>query len=174
MHSINHLASNGVAAIVCFPGIFYRSGAEQKIRKHLIENNYIDAIIQLPDNLFFGTSISTNILVMKKSRNISDVLFIDASNQFLKVNNGNKLTSENINFILDLVKDRKDINHISKNIDKDQIIENNYDLSVNTYVKKEDMTEIIDIIKLENEINEIVAKNEKLRIEINEIIKEIK
>ncbi len=174
MHSINHLASNGVAAIVCFPGIFYRSGAEQKIRKHLIENNYIDAIIQLPDNLFFGTSISTNILVMKKSRNTSDVLFIDASNQFIKVNNGNKLAPDNIDFILNLVKDRKEINNISKNIDKDQIIENNYDLSVNTYVEKEDITEIIDIVKLEKEINEIVAKNEKLRKEINEIIKEIK
>lgn len=174
MHSINHLAPNGVAAIVCFPGIFYRSGAEQKIRKHLIDNNYVDAIIQLPENLFFGTSISTNILVMKKSRIISSVLFIDATKQFVKVNNGNKLTQDNINFILDLIKDKKEIENISKNIEKEIIAENNYDLSVNTYIEKEDTTEIIDIIELEKEINEIVFKNKELRKEINELIKEIK
>ena len=174
MHSIDHLASNGVAAIVCFPGIFYRSGAEQKIRKHIIDNNYVDAIIQLPENLFFGTSISTNILVLKKSRNKNDVLFIDASQQFIKVNNGNKLTDKNINYILDLIKNRQEVEYISKNIDKKEINENNYDLSVNSYVEKKDTREIIDIKLLEKEINEIVVKNEKLRKEINNIIKEIK
>ncbi|MGL5521890.1 MAG: type I restriction-modification system subunit M [Metamycoplasmataceae bacterium] len=174
MHSLDHLASNGVAAIVCFPGIFYRSGAEQKIRKYLIDNNYIDAIIQLPDNLFFGTSISTNILVLKKSRSINEVLFIDASQQFMKVNNGNKLTQNNIYFILDLVKERKELNHISKNISKEEISKSNYDLSVNSYIEKEDTSEVINIIELEKEIEEIVTKNNQLRKEINDIIREIK
>lgn len=96
MHSLSWLATNGVAAIVCFPGIFYRGGAEQKIRKYLVDNNFIDAVIQLPDNLFFGTSIATCILVLKRSKENTNISFVDASKEFIKVSNNNKLTEDNI------------------------------------------------------------------------------
>ena len=173
MHSLAWLAPNGVAAIVCFPGIFYRGGAEQKIRKYLIEQNKIDCIIQLPANLFFGTSIATCIMVMKQSKIANDVLFIDASAQCVKVTNNNKLTEENIENILRYFTEREDVEYIAKVVPNSVIAENDYNLSVSTYVEKEDTREQIDIVELNKQISEIVAREQVLRDEIDKIIAEI-
>lgn len=172
MHSLSWLATNGTASIVCYPGIFYRGGAEQKIRKYLIDNNFIDCIIQLPENLFFGTSIATCIMVLKKSKKDNTVLFIDASNEYIKVTNNNKLTEENISNILSAFETRKNTEHFSKVISNSEIVENEYNLSVSTYVKKEDSTEIIDIEELNRTIDRIVEREQVIREEIKSIIKE--
>ena len=173
MHSLSWLAANGTAAIVCFPGIMYRGGAEQKIRKYLIDNNYIDCIIQLPSNLFFGTSIATCIMVMKKGKPDNQVLFIDASAECIKVTNNNKLTSENIDRIVSSFAERKEIAHFSHLAQQSEIIGNDYNLSVSTYVEAEDTREKIDIVKLNAEIEEIVKREDILRKEIAKIIAEI-
>lgn len=174
MHSLSWLAANGTAAIVCFPGIFYRGGAEQKIRKYLIDNNFIDCIIQLPSNLFFGTSISTCIMVLKKSKTTNDMLFIDASAECVKVTNNNKLTDANIENILRIFTERKDVDYTAKVVANSVIgSENDYNLSVSTYVAKEDTREKIDIDELNKQIDEIVAREEVLRAEIKKIITEI-
>ena len=173
MHSLSWLATNGTASIVCFPGILYRGGAEQKIRKYLIDNNFVDCIIQLPDNLFFGTSIATCIMVLKKSKKDNSTLFIDATNYCVKVTNNNKLTDENINDIVDIFTKRADKDHIAKLVSNKEIAENDYNLSVSTYVEKEDTREKIDIVELNKEIEEIVAKEQVLRNEIDKIIEEI-
>ena len=173
MHSLSWLATNGTASIVCFPGIFYRGGAEQKIRKYLIDNNFVDCIIQLPDNLFFGTSIATCIMVLKKSKKDNKTLFIDATNECIKVTNNNKLTDENIDNIIDIFTKREDKEHIAKLVSNEEISENDYNLSVSTYVEKKDTREKIDIGALNNEIDEIVAREQILRDEINKIISEI-
>ena len=173
MHSLSWLAPNGTAAIVCFPGVMYRSGAEQKIRKYLIDNNYIDCIIQLPDNLFYGTSIATCIMVMKKAKTDNKVLFIDASKEFVKVTNSNKMTEKHINDIVEKFTKRENIEYISNLVDYEKIVEENYNLSVSTYVEKEDTSEKIDIVELNKEIQRIVAREEELRKEIDKIIAEI-
>ena len=173
MHSLYWLASNGTAAIVCFPGIMYRSGAEKKIRQYLIDNNFVDTIIQLPDNLFFGTSIATCIMVLSKSKKENKTLFIDASKECVKVTNNNKLTEENISNILEAYKNKQDKEYFAKLVSNNVISENDYNLSVSTYVEKKDTREIIDIDKLNKEIEEIVKKEEQLRKEINKIIKEL-
>ncbi len=174
MHSLSWLATNGTAAIVCFPGIFYRGGAERKIRKYLIDNNYIDCIIQLPSNLFFGTSISTCIMVLKKSKTTNDVLFIDASAECVKVTNNNKLSDDNIENILRMFTERKDVAYTAKVVDNATIgTENDYNLSVSTYVEKQDTREKINIDELNKQIDEIVAREEVLRSEIKKIIGEI-
>lgn len=173
MHSLSWLATSGVAAIVCFPGIFYRGGAEQKIRKYLIENNFIDCIIQLPENLFFGTSIATCIMVMKKSKTSNDVLFIDASKECVKVTNNNKLTDTNIENILRLFTERKDVEYTAKVVPNATIAENDFNLSVSTYVEKQDTREKVDIKELNKQIAEIVAREQILRDEIDKIIAEI-
>ena len=173
MHSLSWLATNGTAAIVCFPGIMYRGGAEKKIRQYLVDNNYIDCIIQLPANLFFGTSIATCIMVLKKAKTDNKVLFIDASKEFIKVTNNNKLTENNINKIVDTFSSREDVQYFSRLADYDEIKENDFNLSVSTYVEQEDTRELIDIKKLNAEIKEIVAREEVLRAEIDKIIKEI-
>ena len=173
MHSLSWLASNGTAAIVCFPGVMYRSGAEQKIRKYLIDNNYIDCIIQLPDNLFYGTSIATCTMVLKKSKIDNKVLFIDASKEFVKVTNSNKMTEKHIDDIVEKFTKRENIEYVSNLIEYEKIVEENYNLSVSTYVEKEDTSEKIDIVELNKEIQRIVIKEEELRKEINKIIAEI-
>ena len=173
MHSLSWLATSGVAAIVCFPGIFYRGGAEQKIRKYLIENNFIDCIIQLPSNLFFGTSIATCIMVLKKSKTSNDVLFIDASAECVKVTNNNKLTDTNIENILRLFTERKDVEYTAKVVPNATIGENDFNLSVSTYVEKQDTREKVDIKELNKQIAEIVAREQVLRDEIDKIIAEI-
>ncbi len=173
MHSLSWLATNGTAAIVCFPGIFYRGGAEKKIRQYLSDNNFIDCIIQLPDNLFYGTSIATCIMVMKKSKKDNSILFIDASKEFVKVTNNNKLSDENIQHILNTFIERKDKEYISRLVSIEEIAKNDYNLSVSTYVEKEDTREKIDIKVLNEQIKEIVEKEEILRKKIDEIIADI-
>lgn len=173
MHSLSWLATNGTASIVCFPGILYRGGAEQKIRKYLIDNNFVDCLIQLPDNLFFGTSIATCIMVLKKSKKDNSTLFIDASKECVKVTNNNKLTEENINNIVKIFTNREDVEHIAKLVSNKEITENDYNLSVSTYVEKEDTREQVNIVELNKKIDEIVAKENKLREEIDKIISEI-
>lgn len=173
MHSLSWLSTNGTAAIVCFPGIFYRGGAEQKIRKYLVDNNFIDCIIQLPDNLFFGTSIATCIMVLKKSKNENATLFIDATAECEKVTNNNKLRDKNIENILKMFTDRADIAHKARLVQNSEIAENDYNLSVSTYIEKEDTRQAIDIKALNKEIAEIVAREQVLREEIDKIIAEI-
>ena len=146
MHSLSYLSSKGRAAIVCFPGIFYRKGAERTIRKYLVDNNFVDCVIQLPDNLFFGTSIATCILVMAKNKTENRVLFIDASKEFIKETNNNILEEKNINTIIEEFRNREE---------------------------KEDTREIIDIKVLNQEIEETVRKIDSLRASINEIIKKL-
>ena len=173
MHSLSWLASNGTAAIVCFPGIMYRGGAEQKIRKYLIDNNYIDCIIQLPSNLFFGTTIATCIMVMKKNKVDNKTLFIDATNECKKVTNNNKLEPKNITRIVDVFTKRDEVEHFSHLASYEEVSGNDYNLSVSTYVEAEDTREKIDIVKLNAEIKKIVDREQVLRDEIDKIIAEI-
>lgn len=173
MHSLSWLATNGTAAIVCFPGIMYRGGAEKKIRKYLVENNFIDCIIQLPSNLFYGTSIATCIMVLKKSKPDNSVLFIDATKECVKVTNNNKLTEDNIAAIVDTFSSREEKEHFAHLAAFDEVKENDFNLSVSTYVEQEDTREVIDIKKLNAEIAEIVKREDVLRAEIDKIIAEI-
>ncbi len=173
MHSLAWLATNGTASIVCFPGVLYRGGAERKIRKYLIDNNYIDAIIQLSDNLFFGTSIATCIMVLRRSKSENSTLFIDGSKESIKVTNNNKLTAENIDRLLEIYKNKEEVRYLSKLVPNDEIAKEDYNLSVSTYVEIEDTREKIDIKVLNQEIKEIVARQEELRKAIDEIVEEI-
>lgn len=173
MHSLAWLATNGTASIVCFPGIMYRGGAEKKIRQYLVDNNYVDCIIQLPSNLFFGTSIATCIMVLKKSKADNKTLFIDASNEFVKVTNNNMLTDENISKIVGVFESREEVEHFSHLAAFDEIAEQDYNLSVSTYVEQKDTREKVDIVKLNAEIKEIVARQATLRAAIDDIIAEI-
>ena len=173
MHSLSWLSAEGTAAIVCFPGVMYRGGAEQKIRKYLIDNNYVDAVVQMPDNLFYGTSIATCLLILKRNRSDNLVTFIDASRECVKVTNANKLTEENIQRIYGYFMNRSDVEYTVKMVESDKIAEEKYNLSVSTYVEKEDTREKIDIVKLNAEIKEIVAREQVLRDEIDKIIAEI-
>lgn len=173
MHSLAWLATNGTASIVCFPGIMYRGGAEKKIRQYLIDNNFIDCVIQLPNNLFFGTSIATCIMVLKKSKTDNNTLFIDASNEFVKVTSNNKLSNENIQKIVEHFVSREDVDHFARCVSYEEIKENEYNLSVSTYVEPEDTREVIDIVELNAKIKDIVIKEDILRNQIDDIIAEI-
>ena len=173
MHCLSWLAANGTAAIVCFPGIMYRGGAEKKIRQYLIDNGYIDCIIQLPDNLFFGTTIATCIMVLKRGKQDNTTLFIDASKECVKVTNSNKLTPENLDHIVQIFTERKDVPHVAHLATFEEIAEQDFNLSVSTYVEAEDTRETVDIVKLNAEIEEIVAREDVLRTEIKKIIAEI-
>ncbi len=173
MHSLAWLATNGTAAIVCFPGIMYRGGAERKIRQYLIDNNFIDCIIQLPSNLFYGTSIATCIMVLKKNKGDNDTLFIDASKEFVKVTNNNKLTENNIAKIVDAFVNHKDSQYFCRMVPNEEIAKQEYNLSVSTYVEQEDTREKVDIVALNADIKRIVAREKILREEIDKIIAEI-
>lgn len=180
MHCLSWLATSGTAAIVCFPGIMYRGGAEQKIRKYLIDNNFIECIIQLPDNLFYGTSIATCIMILKRGKVDSNTLFIDASKEFLKVTNNNKLTTfkdneenNNIKTILDAYIKREAKAYFAYLATRDEIEKANYNLSVSSYVEQEDTRKVTDIKVLNAEIVKIVEKENILRTEIDKIIAEI-
>ena len=173
MHSLSWLAPNGTAAIVCFPGIMYRGGAEKKIRKYLIDNNFVDCIIQLPSNLFFGTSIATCIMVLKKGKSDNTTIFIDATKECIKVTNNNRLTEDNLQKIVSAFARREEIKHFSHVASYEEIAENDYNLSVSTYVEAEDTREVIDIKKLNAEIEEIVLREAELRDAIRNIIEEI-
>ena len=174
MHMLSWLSTTGTAAIVEFPGVLYRGGAEGKIRKYLIENNYVDTVIQLPDNLFFGVSIATCIIVLKKSKGDNCVLFVDASNEFVHEGNKNKLSEDNIKRIKEAVFARKEEQHFTRLVKNTDIAEKDYNLSVSSYVEKEDTREVIDIVKLNAEIERIVAHENELRMAINKIINELR
>ena len=173
MHCLSWLSSDGAAAIVCFPGIMYRGGAEQKIRKYLIDNNFVDAVIQLPANLFLNVTISVDIMVLRKNKKDNRVLFVDASGEFVKVTKNNRLSADNIARIVSAVAERGEIAHFAHLAAYDEVAENDYNLSVSTYVEAEDTREKIDIKKLNAEISEIVAREQMLRNEIDKIIAEI-
>lgn len=173
MHMLSWLSTSGTAAIVEFPGVLYRGGAEQKIRKYLIDNNYIDTVIQLPPDLFFGTSIATCIVVLKKSKKDNSTLFIDASAEFVREGNKNKLSEKNRLKILDAFIKREDSEYFAKLIDNKDIEENDYNIAVSSYVVVEDTREVVDVKKLNTEIEEIVKKQAELRASIDKIVKEL-
>ena len=173
MHCLSWLSADGAAAIVCFPGIMYRGGAEQKIRKYLIDNNFVDAVIQLPSNLFLNVTISVDIMVLRKNKKDNKVLFVDASDEYIKVTKNNRLSEENISRIVKAVAEHSEINHFSHLASYDEVAENEYNLSVSTYVEAEDKREKIDIKELNAKIEEIVAREAVLRAEIDAVIKEI-
>ena len=173
MHMLSWLDTAGTAAIVEFPGVLYRGGAEQKIRKYLIDNNFVDAVIQLPPDLFFGTTIATCIIVLKKSKVSNDVLFIDASAEFTRQGNKNKLTPDHQTRVLDAFTAREDIAHFTKLVHNEAIAGNSYNIAVSSYVEAEDTREEVDIVALNAEIAEIVARQAKLRSEIDAIIADL-
>ncbi len=170
LHILSWLAVNGTAAIVEFPGVMYRGGSEQKIRKYLIDNNYVEAVIQLPPDLFFGTTIATCILVLKKSKTDNSVLFIDASAEFVRGGNKNKLTAPNQQRILDAFIAREGIDHFATLVSNQAIADNGYNISVSSYVEAEDTREIVDITALNAEIARIVAHQAELRKSIDKIV----
>ncbi len=173
LHALSYLSSKGRAAIVCFPGIFYRGGAEQKIRQYLIDNNYIETVISLAPNLFYGTTIAVNILVLSKHKTDTKTQFIDASELFKKETNNNILTEDHIAQIMKVFDSKTHIDHFTNCVDYDAIVKNSYNLSVSSYVEAKDDREVIDIQKLNEEIKFTVGKIDKLRSKINAIITEI-
>jgi len=173
MHMLSWLSTTGTAAIVEFPGVLYRGGAEQKIRKYLIDNNYVDAVIQLPPDLFFGTTIATCVIVLKKSKKDNATLFIDASAEFVRGGNKNKLSEENRERILHAFIDRKDIDHFARLVPNSDIAENDYNIAVSSYVEQNNETEEVDIEKLNARIAEIVIRQQKLREAIDEIVADL-
>lgn len=175
LHALSYLSSKGRAAIVCFPGIFYRGGAEQKIRKYLVDNNFVETVIAVAPNLFYGTSIAVTILVLSKHKTENTTQFIDASGEdfFRKVTNNNELTDAHIEKIMAIFDSKQDVDHIAKNVDNSVIADNDYNLSVGSYVTAKDNREQVDITQLNAEIAKTVEKINALRVSIDEIIKEI-
>lgn len=173
MHMLSWLATSGTAAIVEFPGVLYRGGAEQKIRKYLIDNNYIDTVIQLPPDLFFGTTIATCIIVLKKSKKDNATLFIDASAEFVRGGNKNKLAEANREKILNAFIERINIDHFAKLVPNSEIADNEYNIAVSSFVEQENTSEEVDILKLNAHIAEIVIKQHKLRTAIDEIVADL-
>ncbi|GAB3085091.1 type I restriction-modification system subunit M [Corynebacterium aquatimens] len=170
MHMLSYLAVDGTAAIVEFPGAMYRGGAERQIREYMIKNNFVEAVIQLPPDLFFGTGIATCILVLKKSKKDQSILFIDASKHFKRVGNKNKLFPEHQDTIVKRYEDREEVQYETALISNDDVLANDSNLSVNSYVEKEDVREIVDIQALNAELREIVARQDTLRASIDEIV----
>jgi type I restriction enzyme M protein len=173
LHILSWLSVNGTAAIVEFPGVMFRRGAEQKIRKYLVENNYVDAVIQLPKDLFFGTNIQTCILVLKKSKSDNKVLFIDANNKFVREGNKNKFTKPNRDLVYDAFVARQDVQYFAKLVNHSEIAENDYNLSVESYVEAEDRREQIDILALNAEIADLLIKQNLLRGEVDRQVSEL-
>ncbi|MCX5778757.1 MAG: type I restriction-modification system subunit M [Elusimicrobia bacterium] len=173
MHMLSWLSTSGTAAIVEFPGVLYRGGAEQKIRKYLVDNNYIDTVIQLPPDLFFGTTIATCIIVLKKSKKDNKTLFIDASAEFVRGGNKNKLSEANRTKIMEAFTNRKDAKYFAKLVNNKTVADNDYNIAVSSYVVGEDTREAIDIKELNAEIKGIVARQNKLRAAIDEIVVDI-
>jgi len=175
LHALHYLSSKGRAAIVCFPGIFYRGGAEQKIRKYLVENNFVETVIALAPNLFYGTSIAVNILVLAKNKTDNNTQFIDATSEnfFKKITNNNMLTDEHIEKIMDIFDSKTQVPHVAISIDNSKIAEKDYNLSVSSYIEAKDNREKIDIVELNNEVSKTVEKIDRLRAEINAIIQEV-
>ena len=175
LHALSYLSGKGRAAIVCFPGIFYRGGAEQKIRKYLVDNNFVETVISLVPNLFYGTSIAVNILVLAKNKRDTKTQFIDASGEdfFKKVTNNNILEDKHIERIMEIFDRKEDVDYVAKSVDNKLIAENAYNLSVSSYVEAKDNREKVDIAALNAEISQTVAKINALRADIDAIVKEI-
>lgn len=175
LHALSYLSSKGRAAIVCFPGIFYRGGAEQKIRKYLVDNNFVETIISLAPNLFYGTSISVTLLVLSKHKTENKTQFIDASGEgfFKKVTNNNLLEDKHIERIMEIFDSKEDVEYVAVSIDNTKIAENDYNLSVSSYVESKDNRETVDITVLNAEVSKTVSKINVLRADIDKIIKEI-
>jgi type I restriction enzyme M protein len=173
MHMLSWLAVNGTAAIVEWPGVLYRTGAEQKIRKYLIDNNYVDAVIQLPPNLFFGVTIATCIIVLKKSKKDNSVLFVDASEEFVHAGTKNKLGEQHQKKVLDAFETRSDVEHFAKVVPNVEIAGNNYNLSVQRYVEMADLREAVEIKALNAEIAEVVARQTELRGQLDAIVADL-
>ena len=173
LHALSYLSSKGRAAIVCFPGIFYRGGAEKKIRQYLIDNNYVETVISLAPNLFFGTTIAVNILVLSKHKTDTATQFIDASGLFKKETNNNMLIDDHIEQVMKVFDSKDDIGHFAKSVEYDAIAANDYNLSVSSYVEAKDTREVIDITKLNAELKTTVTKIDQLRADIDAIVAEI-
>ena len=175
LHALHYLSSKGRAAIVCFPGIFYRGGAEQKIRKYLVDNNFVETVIALAPNLFYGTSIAVNILVLSKHKTDTKTQFIDVTGEdfFRKVTNNNLLEDQHIDKIMEMFDSKAEVPHVATTIDNAKIAENDYNLSVSSYVEAKDKREKINIEELNAEISKTVEKINILRANIDKIIKEI-
>ena len=175
LHALHYLSSKGRAAIVCFPGIFYRSGAEQKIRKYLVDNNFVETVIALAPNLFYGTSIAVNILVLSKHKTDTKTQFIDVTGEdfFKKVTNNNLLEDHHIDKIMEMFDSKSEVPHVATTVDNAKIAENDYNLSVSSYVEAKDKREKINIEELNKQVGATVQKIDQLRAEIDNIIKEI-
>ncbi len=173
LHILSWLAVNGTAAIVEFPGVLYRGGAERKIRKYLVDNNYVDTVIALPPDLFFGTTIATCIIVLKKSKKDNSVLFIDASDEFTRVGNKNKLTEAHQAKILDAFTNRKDTEYFTRLVSKEDIAGNDYNIAVSSFVVAEDTRETVNITELNTEIARIVTRQQELRTAIDTIVTDL-
>ncbi|HHP0305337.1 type I restriction-modification system subunit M [Acinetobacter baumannii] len=173
LHALNYLSAKGRAAIVCFPGIFYRGGAEQKIRQYLVDNNYVETVISLAPNLFYGTTIAVNILVLSKHKTDMSTQFIDASGLFKKETNNNILTEEHIEQIMQVFDRKNNVDHFAKSVPFEQIKANDYNLSVSSYVEAKDTREVVDIVQLNTELKTTVAKIDQLRKDIDVIVSEI-
>ena len=173
LHALSYLSSRGRAAIVCFPGIFYRGGAEQKIRQYLVDNNFVETVISLAPNLFFGTTIAVNILVLAKNKTNTDTQFIDASSLFKKETNNNTLTDKHIEEIMQVFDSKANIDHFAQCVLMEQIAANDYNLSVSSYVEAKDNREVIKIEKINTDLKTTVAKIDQLRKDIDAIVLEI-
>ena len=175
LHALSYLSSKGRAAIVCFPGIFYRGGAEQKIRKYLVDNNFVETVIALAPNLFYGTSISVTILVLSKHKTDTKTQFIDVSGEdfFKKVTNNNVMTDAHIEKVMEMFDSKEDVEYVAKSINNTKIAENDYNLSVSSYIEAKDNREKINIVELNEEVAKTVNKIDKLRKDIDAIINEI-
>jgi type I restriction enzyme M protein len=173
LHSLSYLSSKGRATIVCFPGIFYRGGAEQKIRKYLVDNNYVETVISLAPNLFYGTTIAVNILALSKHKTDTTTQFIDASGLFKKETNNNVLTDEHIEAIMQVFDSKENVDYFAQSVAFEKIAGNDYNLSVSSYVEAEDTRERVDIAQLNAELKTTVARIDQLRSEIDAIVAEI-
>jgi type I restriction enzyme M protein len=173
LHALNYLSSKGRAAIVCFPGIFYRGGAEQKIRKYLVDNNYVETVISLAPNLFFGTTIAVTILVLSKHKTDTTTQFIDASGLFKKDTNTNTLTDDHIQQIMDVFDNKGNVDHLAKSVPFELVAASDYNLSVSSYVEAKDNRKVVDISEVNTELKTTVAKIDQLRTDIDVIVAEI-
>ncbi|MDD3353214.1 type I restriction-modification system subunit M [Zoogloea sp.] len=173
LHALSYLSSKGRAAIVCFPGIFYRGGAEAKIRQYLVDNNYVETVISLAPNLFYGTTIAVNILVLSKHKTDTDIQFIDASGLFKKGTNNNLLLDEHIGQIMAVFDSKENVDHFTRSVPLEDVAANNYNLSVSSYVEAKDNREVVDIAKLNAELKTTVARIDQLRKDIDAIVAEI-
>ncbi len=173
LHALNYLSAKGRAAIVCFPGIFYRGGAEQKIRQYLVDNNYVESVISLASNLFYGTTIAVNILVLSKHKTDTTTQFIDASGLFKKETNNNALLDKHIDDIMAVFDSKENVDHFAKSVSLEQVAANDYNLSVSSYVEPKDTREVVDIAQLNAELKTTVAKIDQLRKDIDAIVAEI-